>query len=101
MRYGDSVNFTVPAGVSVLAITTTGAFGKVPIYVGVTPGSVHRFTVTRKHYYVSHGGYPYNYYLKCATHGGKVYRTHGRTSSRFYISWSSEINKQTPSVKDY
>lgn len=101
MSYGDSVNFTVPAGVSVLAITTAGAFGKVPIYVGVTPGSVHRFTVTRKHYYVSHGGYPYNYYLKCATHGDKVLRSHGRTSSHFTISWSPEINTHTPKATDY
>lgn len=101
MSYGDSVNFTVPAGVRVLAITTAGAFGKVPKYVGVTPGSVHRFTVTRKHYYRPHGGYPYNYYLKCATHGDKVLRSHGRTSSHFTISWSPEINTHTPKATDY
>ena len=98
MGYHDGyVNFTVPAGIRVLKVDNP--HHRVTKYVGVTPGSVHKFIVQSRRVNKKS-----RYHFICSTHK-KIYNNakNGCTNKNhhFYVSWSPEINTHTPDVKDY
>lgn len=100
---GGAINFTVPAGIHVLKVVF--AYNTKPTYVGVTPGTIHKLKVTRVHINSTHQAFIYTTYIVCRTHTKKYYSKHlwnvSQDRARFTISWSPEINKETPTVKDY
>ena len=98
-RLGDAIDFTVPVGIRVLKVEY---YRSNPKYVGVTPGSVHKLKANRSRVPSTHQ-HLHHTHLRCMTHDKEWYRTTGGAGNyvSFRISWSPEINKQTPTVKDY
>lgn len=81
----NNTTFTVPAGVKVIYVRMNNSN-----YVGVTPNSRHTLTW----YYGSRT------LLRCDHK--KDWGTNNHPSKRdATISWSPEINKQTPTITDY
>lgn len=99
---GGAINFTVPAGIHVLKVVF--AHNTKPTYVGVTPGTIHKLKVTRSRIPSTHQ-FIHTAHIVCTTHTKKYYSKRpwnvSQDRSRFTISWSPEINKETPTVKDY
>ena len=95
-----SFSFTVPENVRVLYIETISIFNgnKLTAYVGVKPLTTHIYGFGKKHM----GGLCE---FTCATHNG--INLLGKPNLAAFIgiplciSWSPEINKQTPTVTDY
>lgn len=101
---GGPIDFTVPVGIHVLKVELTDNTRLKPTYVGVTPGTIHKLEVTRSRIPSTHQ-LVHTAHIGCTTHTKNYYRKRpwnvNLNNSRFTISWSPEINKQTPSVKDY
>lgn len=83
------VTFTVPSGITVVQLTGESD----TVYVGVTPKKTYSVAyadwtkqrnMMRYHFYSTFSKTPCEWGYKCTT-----------------ISWSPEINKQTPTVTDY
>ena len=105
VKYQDGeINFTVPVGIHVLKVELTVNTKLKPTYVGVTPGTIHKLKVTRSRIPSTHQ-LIHTAHIGCTTHKKKYYLKRpwnvNLNNSRFTISWSPEINKQTPGVKDY
>lgn len=103
---GNNNTFTVPAGIRVLKIEIENYFEEQ--YVGVTPGKTYNnLNGVEESYdegnmmyaYVTRGIYPNEVYW--ATFGDTGNEPLGASTSNFTIYWSPEINKQTPTRKDY
>lgn len=86
--------FIVPSGVHVIKINCAAGI----VYVGVTPNTTHKIDVDveeiRDEYY--------RVEIYCTTHS-TLYLDNITPSDETTIAihWSPEINKQTPTVKDY
>lgn len=86
--------FIVPSGVHVIKINCAAGI----VYVGVTPNTTHKIDVSvdeiRDEFY--------RVEIYCATHS-TLYLDNITPSDETTIAihWSPEINKQTPTVKDY
>lgn len=80
-----NTTFTVPAGVKVIYVNMDNSN-----YVGVTPNSGHTLTW----YYGSRT------ILKC-NHNKEWGKNNHPSKRKATISWSPEINKQTPTITDY
>lgn len=87
-------HFTVPSGVHVIKINSAAGY----VYVGVTPNSTHYIDININEIREEH----YRLTIKCRTHS-TLYLDNTTLSYqlRVRVSWSPEINKQTPNVKDY
>lgn len=97
----NTILFTVPAGVKVLQIVMGANYA----YVGVTPNKTYELGVshlgsrTSSLYHILERG---TYVIQSNTYYLKCVRWNGISSSVVpTISWSPEINKQTPTVTDY
>ena len=102
---GSEITFTVPVGIHVLKVELTVYTRSKPTYVGVTPGTIHKLKVTRSRIHSTHQ-LIWTAHIGCTTHKKNYYirRRPSNVSvnnSRFTISWSPEINKQTPTTTDY
>lgn len=100
---GGTVDFTVPAGIHVLKTEIIGSTRPRIRYVGVTPGTIHKLEVTRTRVPSTHQS-KHRAHFDCTTHTkewGASDKGISIDGSRFRISWSPEINKQAPTVKDY
>lgn len=96
-------NFTVPNGVKIIQVSYDGSDNAIS-YVGVTSGSQHTlelFTGGSSQPITPHG-------VLCITHKiSKEYihwvfvRLPYDADPKYRLSWSPEINKQTPTVTDY
>ena len=93
-----STNFTVPSSVNVVMVTCDGPY---PIrYIGVTPQKRYNLALSIK----GQGFPPYpEYTLSRLEHitGSKGIVWQLAFSDNYNISWSPEINKQTPTITDY
>ena len=106
VKYKDGeINFTVPVGIHVIKTDYEQCNSSSSIkYVGVTPGTIHRLKVTRGRIHSTHQ-YIFIGHLICTAHktskkwGKDIWNT--QNDARYLISWSPEINKETPTVKDY
>lgn len=92
---GGSLDFTVPTGVNVIKVYED-TLGEFTMYVGVTPGTTHRirYVQAREDSIVK---------LRCLTHHSEWndwYPDDGYPDI-IHISWSPEINKQTPDITEY
>ena len=97
VHVGGEIIFTVPAGVKVIAVMTpTTDYGQRPIYVGVTPNSVHKLKWRLKY-----GVNTDTNYLECLSHDKIQWTVNYDYSFDATLYWSPEINKQTPTVYDY
>lgn len=94
--------FTVPMGITVLKINYEDDDSQ---YVGVTPGSTHTLKIG-----TTEGNEEMRYEVEvyCNNHRAIWFDTWwwdapylGAPDAYVYISWSPEINKQTPNVTDY
>lgn len=90
VQYETNVTFTVPTGIKVIKVEYTALLGGniATQYIGVTPGATHSLVWTEK----------YILELQCATHN--IQWTPG-TLKNVTLSWSPEINKETPTITDY
>lgn len=98
----DVIDFTVPVGIRVLKLDYENRSIR---YIGVTPGTIHKLKATRKHWWTTHQS-KWRTYFTCQTHSKTWYRStsggvHSAKKAHFSISWSPEINKQTPDIHDY
>lgn len=94
--------FTVPMGITVLKINYEDDDSQ---YVGVTPGSTHTLKI-----YTTEGNEDVLYGVEVYCHDHRAYWFDiawqdepylGKPEASVYISWSPEINKKTPTRKDY
>lgn len=92
VRYETNVTFTVPTGIKVIKIEFTMTLNSqiATKYIGVTPGATHSL-VWKK------GGFKIPK-LQCATHNIEWVSA---TLKSVALSWSPEINKETPTITDY
>ena len=97
LPFNTPITFTVPAGVKVLKIVSTGysdgtGYQNQKALVGVTPGTTHIFekykTETNKRN------------IECKSHS-VIICTYRKTEDYVFIKWSEEINKQTPTIEHY
>jgi hypothetical protein len=96
-------NFTVPNGVKIIQVSYDGSDNAIS-YVGVTSGSQHTlesFTGGDAQPITPHG-------VWCITHKNSEEYIHWvfvrlpyDADPKYRLSWSPEINKQTPTVTDY
>ena len=98
----DVIDFTVPVGIRVLKLYYENGSIR---YIGVTPGTIHKLEVTRRHWWTTHQS-RWRTVFTCQTHSKTWYAStpggvHSVEKAHFTISWSPEINKQTPTIKDY
>lgn len=96
-----SDTFTVPSGVHVIEI---GHPDLGIAYVGVTPNTNHSLVLDWDMLRPSH----YRTYVTCSSHNVRYLQDVITTeyddqepSMEFYVQWSPEINRQTPTVTDY
>lgn len=106
IRLNQTTFFTVPAGIIILRVELPPNYSgpqKDIRYVGVTPKSDH--TIQLIDYYSDAVFPPFCCLLRCNTHNDITYgmiRFPGEVNNIFArISWSPEINKQTPTITDY
>lgn len=94
----DYVKFTVPTGVKVINVSDWD--GVYDVYVGVTPNTTHELSIDLEEI---DPGVRMIYSLNCRTHDYKEYISWDSSEygEKAHISWSPEINKQTPSITDY
>ncbi len=94
-----NITFTVPSGIKVIKVVSPPAdymgYEVTPSYVGVTPNSVHKLYWNRLH-----GENFDEFRIKCKSHN-KLWGENGDYGYRATLSWSPEINKKTPTIKDY
>ena len=90
--------FTVPNRITVVMVSSNSTSdAKRYIYIGVTPGKTYKLIVTAK---------PPDYppdpgvLLIRLAHDNTVWYYASEDSTNFIISWSPEINKQTPTIID-
>ena len=89
--------FTVPNRITVVMVSSN-ITSDVKRYIGVTPGKTYKLTVTAKS-----PNYPPDpgVLLIRLAHDNTVWHYASEDSTNFIISWSPEINKQTPITIDY
>lgn len=93
-EYGGAI--TIPAGVNVVYNGNTSKL--FPSYIGVTPGKTYTLVFKRESGNKSLYNYSSNatwYYRVRLGSSGSI------SSTDVKLSWSPEINKQTPTVTDY
>lgn len=90
ITYKAQTNFTVPAGIKVIRVEATHSYSTV--YVGVTPNTT--FTLGWKRYNLNDPRALYNI-------SSYVIWQKGYENKNAILSWSPEINKQTPTITDY
>lgn len=87
--------FTVPSGVHVIMVTCEAD----TVYVGVTPNTTHYIDT-----YIDQDEYLENFrwLVECSTHS-EIYIDNNSVGDDGIVDiyWSPEINKKTPTVKDY
>lgn len=89
----DLIDIQIPAGVNVIKVSDD--FNIKPLsYVGVTPGTTYRLRVFRRREEDI-------LILMSQNRTWYLWDTDADAISNVYISWSPEINKQTPTVTDY
>lgn len=88
--------FTVPNGITVVMVSSTNSDAK--RYIGVTPGKTYKLTVTAKP--PNAPPIPGIFLIRLA-HDNTVWCFAPEDTTVFIISWSPEINKQTPLITDY
>ena len=89
-----NVTFTIPTGIKVIKVEYKQTLGNQNIitnYIGVTPGATHSLVWRQQ------GAFKISY-LQCDTHSIKWANI---TINNVTLSWSPEINKETPTVTDY
>ena len=87
-------DFTVPAQIHVLHAHISYTDVTKDIYVGVTPNKTYRLYILSR-FIITIGH-------RISDSSVKIwYQSAGKGSVTLTISWSSEINKQTPTVEDY
>ena len=88
--------FTVPNRITVVMVSSS-ITSDVKRYIGVTPGKTYKLTVTAKS-----PNYPPDpgVLLIRLAHDNTVWYYASEDSTNFIISWSPEINKQTPTIID-
>lgn len=67
-------------------------------YIGVTPGKTYKLTITAKP--PDYPPVPGVLLIRLA-HDNTVWFYASEGATNFIISWSSEINSMTPTIKDY
>lgn len=92
VQKGTNVTFTVPTGIKVIKVEYTTVMNEHigTNYIGVTPGATHSLIWVQGPFKVSK--------LQCATHSIDWTQI---TLKNVALSWSPEINKQTPTITDY
>lgn len=113
LPYNQTIDFTVPTGIKVVALYQTLELGgevsdNRPItstfYIGVTPGSSHKLT---KYIHPTGNMNGTFFGVQCGTHNNVRWVDRGVpplvyvVSLRYRISWSPEINTHTPDRTDY
>lgn len=88
--------FTVPNGITVVMVSSA-ITSNAKRYIGVTPGKTYKLTVTVKP--PNAPPVPGILLIRLA-HDNTVWY-HASEDSTIIISWSPEINKQTPTMTDY
>nr|DAH95418.1 MAG TPA: hypothetical protein [Caudoviricetes sp.] len=87
-----SISFTVPAGIKIIKVTSDNRTS----YVGVNPNSVHAL----RWKYIEGNNASFRI-LRCHSHSDTVWIRNEDYDYIAKLSWSPEINKQTPTVTDY
>lgn len=92
VQYNTNVTFTVPTGIKVIKIEFTMTLNSqiATKYIGVTPGATHSLVWEKGAFKILK--------LKCATHNIEWVPV---TLNNVALSWSPEINKETPTITDY
>lgn len=92
VQYSTNVTFTVPTGIKVIKVEYTKGPNKyiATNYIGVTPGATHSLIWVQSTFKMQK--------LQCATHSIDWAPV---TIKNVALSWSPEINKQTPTITDY
>lgn len=88
--------FTVPDKITVLQVSSKLNGDK--SYIGVTPSKAYELVVTIKP--PMQDPYPNIIGIRLS-HNSTVWHIAPANNNTFIISWSPEINKQTPTIKDY
>ena len=96
-KWASDDQFTVPNRITVVMVSSS-ITSDAKRYMGVTPGKTYKLTVTAKH-----PDYPPDpgVLLIRLAHDNIVWYYASEDSTNFIISWSPEINKQTPTIIDY
>ena len=96
-KWGMNDQFTVPNGITVVMVSSN-ITSYVKRYIGVTPGKTYKLTITAKQ-----PDYPPvpGILLVRLAHNNIVWYYASEDNTNFVISWSPEINKQTPTITDY
>ena len=94
----DTVNFTVPTGITVLYMHN----GYLNAYVGVTPNTTHGLSYDEG-YRGDVNGELYTFTVRCDTHGYITGTTEETSNPPGFITveWSPEINKHSVDVSHY
>lgn len=92
VQYETNVTFTVPTGIKVIKVEYHLTLGNqiATTYIGVTPGATHSLIWVQGQFKLKK--------LQCATHSIDWTVV---TLKNVELSWSPEINKQTPTITDY
>lgn len=98
--YRGTKTFTVPKGVTVINAVANNEVDGAEWYIGVTPMSTHLLKVASYTEEDPELGEIEILYLNCYTHDALEWDSVG-DANYFTLSWSPEINKQTPDVADY
>lgn len=95
---GNPQQFTVPKNITVIKVTADNASAE-SRYIGVTSGKTYKLIVSVKRQGVP--PYPDNTLYRLA-HANVVWNfANYFAASYFTLSWSAEINKETPTITDY
>lgn len=94
LRITSDITFTVPAGITVIAINE----GSSTNYISVRPNSTHRLRWNR----FNVGGEIVMWFMKCDTHPDSDFWTAvAHDSKDVTLSWSPEINKHSTNMNCY
>lgn len=95
---GNTQQFTVPKNITVIKVTANNA-SATSRYIGVTSGKTYKLTVSVKRQDTP--PYPDDMLYRLAHANVVWYFADYFAASYVTLSWSAEINKETPTITDY